>query len=187
MRAVLLALIAGALAAGCSTGSSGAASAGSTVSTKSDVGARQLARYRGHGIAFDYPAAWGRYRRGGVFTTMTSPIVDLSTQPMVDPCTHVGNRTTCGLPISHMRPGGVVVAWLTLGGFGVLMHRAPGSVQFRVVPGGCRDIGGSEIITAQVTARHHRAFFAAACLRAPGIAANERAFRAMARSAVATT
>ena len=168
-------------------GSGGAASGGSSVSTKSDVGARRLAHYRGHGIAFDYPAPWGRYERAGIFTTLTSPIVDLSTQPMVNPCTHVGNRTTCGLPIRHMRAGGVVVAWLAGGGFGVLMRHRPGSASFKILPGGCRDIGGDEIITAQVTARHHRLFFATACLRGPGIAANERAFRAMARSAVATS
>jgi hypothetical protein len=187
MRAVLLALIAGALAAGCSIDSGGASSGVSSSALKRDEGATRLAHYRGHGVAFDYPAAWGRYRRDGFFSTMTSPIVDLSTQPMVDPCTHVGNRTTCGLPVHHMQAGGVVVGWQTWGGFGVLMHRAPGSVQFRVLPGGCRDIGGDEIITAQVTARHHQLFLANACLRGPGIAANERAFRAMARSAVATT
>ena len=86
-----------------------------------------------------------------------------------------------------MRAGGVVVAWEAGGGFGVLMRRRPGSVSFKVLTGGCRDIGGDEIITAQVTARHHRLFLATACMRGPGIAANERAFRAMARSAVATS
>jgi hypothetical protein len=187
MRAVLLALVTVAVAAGCSIGSGGSATGGSIVSTKSDVGARALARYGGHGVAFDYPAAWGRYQRAGFFTTMTSPIVDMSTQPMVNPCTHAGHRTTCGIPVRRMHARGVVVTWQTWGGLGVLMHRRPASVSFKVLPGGCRDIGGDEIITAQVTARHHRVFLANACLRGPGIAVNERAFRRTARSAVATT
>jgi hypothetical protein len=70
------------LAAGCSLGSGAASSARAD---SADNTAR-LAHYRGHGIAFDYPAAWGRHRRAGFYTTMTSPIVDLSTQPTVDPC-----------------------------------------------------------------------------------------------------
>ncbi len=179
MRLVLVALVTAVVLAGCTIGSGGATT-GETTTT-------QLAHYAGHGVAFDYPATWGRYRRGGVYSTMTSPVVDLSTQPMADPCTHVGNRTTCGIPVHHMRAGGVVVMWQAWGGFGVLMHRPRGSVQVRVIRGGCRDIGGDEIITAQVPGRHHQVFLASACLRGPGIAANERAFRAMARSAVATT
>ena len=77
--------------------------------------------------------------------------------------------------------------WQAWGGFGVVMHRPAGSVQVRVIRGGCRDIGGDEIITAQIATRHPKVFLASACLRGPGLAANERAFRAMARSALATT
>jgi hypothetical protein len=187
MRAAIVAIATAAVAAGCSIGSGHSTSGGSSAGATTGEETTQLAHYRGHGVAFDYPAAWGRYRRGGVYTTMTSPIVDLSSQPMTDPCTHVGNRTTCGIPVHHIRAGGVVVMWQTWGGFGVVMHRPPGSVQVRVIRGGCRDIGGAEIITAQIATRHHRAFLASACLRGPGIAANERAFRAMARSALATT
>jgi hypothetical protein len=81
----------------------------------------------------------------------------------------------------------VVVLWQARGGFGVVMHRPPGSAQVRVIRGGCRDVGGDEIITAQIATRHRRVFLASACLLGPGIAANERAFRAIARSALATT
>jgi hypothetical protein len=181
MRAVLLVTVIGIVAAGCSLGSSGSSS---VVPTGESVAMTQLAHYRGHDIAFDYPAAWGRYRRSGFFTTMTSPIVDLSTQPMVDPCMTSGGTTRCGLPVHHMRPGGVVVVWWAGGGFTSRMLHLRRAVRIKVVRDGCRDIGGNEIITAQVAARHHQVFLASACLRGPGIAANERAFRAMARSAV---
>jgi hypothetical protein len=187
MRAAVLVVATAAVAAGCSIGSgaatSGRPSTGATTGAKTTL----LTHYRGHGVAFDYPATWGRYRRGGVYSTMTSPVVDLSTQHMVDPCTHVANRTTCALPVHHMRAGGVVVVWQAWDGFGALMHHPPGPVHVRVVRGGCRDIGGDEIIAAQIATRHHKVFLANACLRGPGIAANERAFRSMVRSAVATT
>jgi hypothetical protein len=181
MRAVLLATMIGVVAAGCTLDGRGSSS---VLPTRERVAMTQLAHYRGHGIAFDYPAAWGRYRRNGFFTTMTSPIVDLSTQPMADPCTNTGGTTRCSLPVHHMRPGGVTVVWWAGGGFTSRMLHLRRNVRIKVIRDGCRDIDGNEIITAQVAARHHQVFPASACLRRPGIAANERAFRAMARSAV---
>ena len=105
---------------------------------------------------------------------------------MVDPCTTTGATTRCGLPVRRMRPGGVVLVWWTGRGFTARMLHLRRAVRVRVLRGGCRDIGGDEIITAQIAAGHHEVFLASACLRGPGIAAHERAFRAMARSAVAT-
>jgi hypothetical protein len=182
MRAILVALVTAGLASAC-FGSAGGHSVASTTGGTT----APLTHYRGHGVAFDYPAAWGRYRRDGFFTTMTSPVVDLSTQPTVDPCIHTGSKTSCWFPVRHMRAGSVVVMWIRWEGPRTTTERPPRSVRVKVIPGGCRGIGGDEIIDAQITTRHHEAFYADACLRAPGLAANERAFRAMARSAVATT
>jgi hypothetical protein len=77
--------------------------------------------------------------------------------------------------------------WIRSEGPSTRAERPPRSVRVNVIPGGCRGIGGDEIIDAQITTRHHEAFYADACLRGPGLAANERAFRSMARSAVATS
>jgi hypothetical protein len=54
-------------------------------------------------------------------------------------------------------------------------------------PGYCRTVGGDESVSATATVRHRRTYSVGACPRGPGIAAGERAFRAMARSAVAMT
>ena len=65
---VLPATTIGVVAAGCSLGGTGSQTAPPT-------GARPgapppLAHFRGHGVAFDYPAPWGRHHRGG-FSTPT--------------------------------------------------------------------------------------------------------------------
>jgi hypothetical protein len=40
---------------------------------------------------------------------MTSGLVDLSTQPMVDPCRTRADGVGCNWPLAHLRPGGLVV------------------------------------------------------------------------------
>ena len=105
---------AAALSGGCTLGSApsthGASTAQPAPATQPDV--LQLVRletYRGHGITFTYPASW-RHRHRGFYSDMTSPIVDLGTQPMVDPCVHSGNSTSCWFPVRHLDRGGVVVS-----------------------------------------------------------------------------
>jgi hypothetical protein len=93
VRVILVALVTAGLASACFGSAGGHSVASTTVGTTAP-----LAHYRGHGVAFDYPAAWGRYRRDGFSTTMTSPVVDLSTQPTVAPCVHMGNATRCSFP-----------------------------------------------------------------------------------------
>lgn len=58
----------------------------------------RLTRYTGHGVTFTYPAAW-RYRNRGFYSMMTSPVVDLASQPTRNPCTEHG----CGFPVRRLR------------------------------------------------------------------------------------
>ena len=96
---------------------------------------------------------------------MTGPVIDLSAQPMVNPCTTSG----CGLPVRHLRPGGVVVVWET--GWPFVPPRKGKTVRVRVTRPGCRNVGGDEMIAALIVTRHHGSFLAGAYLRVPGVAA----------------
>jgi hypothetical protein len=100
---------------------------------------------------------------------------------MVNPCRHHGNITSCGLPIDHLRRGGVVVTWTVDGLPG--LPRAPGLHVTVTSPGFCRSVGGTQTIAAQLTTHKHTTLWVDACLRAPGLVANGRAVRAMLASA----
>jgi hypothetical protein len=141
----------------------------------------RLERYRGHGITFTYPATW-RYRHRGFYTSMTSPVVDLSTQPTVNPCVHHGSSTGCWFPVRHLQRGAVVVMWSTGGMFAPSLKPVPG-VHVRTLRRGCRRLGGGEEITATVVLRGGRVYQAAACLRGPDVALHEGEVRAMLASA----
>lgn len=139
--------------------------------------------YRGAGVTFTYPAAWSHHRRG-FMSTMTEGFVDLSSQAMVNPCQTHGRKTTCSWPIRRLRPGGVVVDWSTGGGLVAPGHLPPVGVQVKVLRDPfCRRIGGERTLSARIVLRGHRSYFAYACLRGPGVAANTEAFRAMLASA----
>jgi hypothetical protein len=170
-----------ALCGGCALGSPALTHAGSaSAPLPAKGGALEIVRvetYRGHGIVFTYPASW-RYRRRGFFSTMTSPVVDLASQPTSDPCTRRG----CWFPVRHLRPGAVVVMWEVGGGI-IPSHLPPAGVHVRVLPRGCRALGGEEELLARVVLRDGRIYAAAACLRGPDLAAHEGEVRAMFASA----
>lgn len=168
---VLLALAA-TLPAGCSFGTT-ALSTGAPSATQPP-----LATYSGHGITFTYPASW-RYRRRGVFTTMTSPVVDLASQPTRNPCT----PHRCWFPVRHLRPGAVVVMWEEGGDLIDPAHPPAVGVHAHVLRQGCRPLGGADELTASVVLDRGRIYEAYACLRGPNIAAHEREVRAMLASA----
>jgi hypothetical protein len=144
----------------------------------------QLAHLRRGGIAFEYPAAW-RYHRRGFLATMTEGLVDLSTQPMVNPCRRRGSSTRCGWPVRRLRPAGVVVVWDLFGGGPALMHPPPvGARVRRIRDGSCRAIGGAEALQGTVvTRRRHQIYDAFACIAAGHRTGNAAAFAAMVRSA----
>jgi hypothetical protein len=171
----LLAAIAG-LAAGCSLGSAASHTA------PPGIVAPPLSHYRGNGIAFSYPAAWGHHRHG-FYSMETDGIIDLSTQRMVDPCRPAGNGHTCGWPLHTLHPGGVVVTWTTGGDIDPAALPTAGTTVKVTRPGDCRSIGGGETLLARLVTSRRSVFSVAACLRAPGLAANQREFRAMLASA----
>ena len=75
----MLLALAATLPAGCSFGS--AAMSGGRPATHPPAATRpELTTYRGHGVTFTYPAAW-RYHHSGFYATMTSPVIDLASQP----------------------------------------------------------------------------------------------------------
>jgi hypothetical protein len=180
VRTILLASLMLALTAGCSLGTAGGG--GSSPATVAPNALVPVVRYRGQGIAFAYPVAWS-HRGPGFSTNMNGPVVDLSSQPLVNPCRHHGTTTVCGWPVDHMRHGAVVVSWRT-GGMVAISQLSPPGFSMKVDrPGTCRSLGGDATIVARVVTRTHTDFLVTACLRGPGIAAEERAVRAMLASA----
>jgi hypothetical protein len=177
MRSLLLMAAMAVFAAGCSLGSSGSHADSASGHPAPTV------HFHGGGVAFSYPAAWSQHRPG-YLSTASDGIVDLSTQRLVNPCRRHGNVTTCDLPIGHLMPGGVVVTWTI-----DELPRPPSElplpgVHIRVsTPGYCRRIGADESVMARIVTPRHELLWIDACLRAPGLAANERAVRAMLASA----
>ncbi len=186
-RALLTAALVTLAATGCSSGSAGQTSGSSAASSQrgNDIA---LASYRGHGIVFAYPLAWS-HRRPGYMSPETQGFVDLSTQPMIDPCDTRGTTTSCGWPLLHLRPGGVVVTWTADYMPGLSIRRPRQGIHLTVAhPGYCRAFGATETVTvtARVVTPKHDVFLVNACLRAPGVASGERALRAMLASAHTT-
>ena len=141
----------------------------------------RLAHYRGHGVAFTYPAAWS-YQHSGVTTQMTSPVIDLSTQPMGDPC---HGKLGCGWPVTRLRPGGVVL--MVFSG-GSLVPATSTSRTIREYRGDrlgalAASIGCDSVLVGDYKTPSFGQLSFSACFRAPGLAAHEREFRAMLASA----
>jgi hypothetical protein len=114
---------------------------------------------------------------------MTSGLVDLSTQPMIDPCRKRRDGFSCDWPLAHLRPGGVVVRW-TEGGMLVAGHLPRPGLHVQVTrPGYCSRIGADETFSARLVTRSRGEFLVDACLRAPGLARSEATLRAMLSSA----
>jgi hypothetical protein len=178
MRGVLLLCVLCGVLAGCSSGS------GSDPGNAAEPSG--LSVFTGHGLRFAYPANW-RYRHAGFRTTMTDPIVDLGSQPLTDPC---AGRDGCGFPVRLLRPGAVVVMVQSFGAF----TGRPGKSIRRVPPNGgaginrlhCDDALVASWVTDQWDGSVRRGISFDACFRAPGIARNERAFRAAVKSARTT-
>lgn len=175
MRTAVLVVMIG-FAAGCSLGSSETQAMHPTPFRITD--------YRGGGVGFLYPDAW-RYRVGnpGVTGTIASGIVDFATQPMHARCHTFGNTTSCSFPIGRLKPGGVFVAWIADYETSRAHPPSPGSHVEVTTPGLCSRMGATETVAARVVTRTHATYTVQACLRSPGVAAGERAVRAMVASA----
>ena len=146
-----------------------------------------LLKYSGSGLSFSYPAAWTAYA-GKPAELHFNPLVYLSTQPVHDPCSTHGNETTCGLPVGHLQPGGVLVVWEVNGipamglgpGTRIRVDGHPASLVD--TPGGeCRKIGADRTIDVAIETRNPPSPFTylTACLREPGVDENVRNVKAL--------
>jgi hypothetical protein len=113
---------------------------------------------------------------------MTSPVIDLSSQPTRNPCTKHG----CWFPVRHLRPGAVAVVWDEGGGLIDPSRPPTAGVHLHVLPHECRALGGGDEWTAQVVLRGGRIYDVLACFRGPDIATHEAEVRAMLGSAKRT-
>ena len=162
-----------ALASACGGGGGGTAKAAESP---------QLLTYRGGGLTFRHPAAWTAYPFRWAGELHFRPLVYLSTQPVHDPCSTHGNTTSCGLPVSHLRPGGVLVIWEVNGipamGLGPGARiRVGGHPATRVVTRGgiCKKIGADRTMGVVVATSPTPSplTYLTACLRGPNLAQNE--------------
>lgn len=140
----------------------------------------QLRQYSSSGLSFSYPAAWTAYA-GKPAELHFDPLVYLSTQPVHNPCSTHGNETTCGLPVGHLQPGGVLVVWERNGipamglGPGTRIRVDGHAASMVDTPGGeCRKIGADRTIDVTVETSPPPAplTYLTACLREPGVAGN---------------
>jgi hypothetical protein len=156
-----------------------------------------LATYTGSGLSFSYPAAWTAAKP--VLPTVGlhfNPLVYLSTQPVHAPCSTKGNTTSCGFPVDHLQPGGVLITWETNGL--LAMGLGPGT-QLQVgghpaarqekTRGECRTIGADRTIDVAIathTLPSALTYFTA-CLRGPGLAQAEQSVDALLASTTFTS
>jgi hypothetical protein len=118
------------------------------------------------------------------------PMLYLSTQPGHNPCRQAGNVTSCGWPVDHLAPGGVLVMVENEGFPGLMLPkrtgtslRLDGRPAKRVVtrPGDCRTIGADETVSIEI-ARPQVAdnlTSVTACLRGPNLVDHERELDAL--------
>ena len=147
-----------------------------------------LVKYSDSRLSFSYPSAWTAYPYSGHGELHFQPIVYLSTQPVHEPCSTQGNTTTCGFPVGHLQAGGVLITWQVNGipamglGPGSRIHVGGHPASLTDTAGGeCRRIGADRTIDVAVeTSPPPSAFtYLTACLRGPGVAANERSVKAL--------
>jgi hypothetical protein len=152
--------------------------------------APQQARYHDEVLTFDRPAAWTPHRYQ-VFSSFSSAIVYLSNQPLHDPCARTrlpggALQISCGHPITHLAPGGVLIEWTRESRPNWKLSDAPGVEQqiagrpSRLAirrPGRCANLGADETILAFISRASGNWYQLQACLRGPGLASNERQVR----------
>jgi hypothetical protein len=160
-----------------------------------DIGAtashRQVQKYSGPYVTFNYPPAWKALRFRRPLELHSFPLVYLSTQAIHSPCSTRGNETTCGWPVKSLKPGGVLAVWqfpyappcpgCTSGTAGTQLQVGGRNATRKVTRGGaCRAIGADR--TIEVTIENSGAPQFMACLRGPGLAQSERRVDAMLES-----
>jgi hypothetical protein len=148
-----------------------------------------LAQYNGSGLNFSYPTAWTAYKPALPTVALHfNPLVYLSTQPVHAPCSTKGDTTTCGFPVDHLRPGGVLVTWETNGllamglgpGTQIQVDGHPAARQEKT-GGECRTIGADRTIDVAIETKSlpSALTYVTACLRGPGLAQAEKSVDAL--------
>jgi hypothetical protein len=146
-----------------------------------------LHRYSNGGLSFRYPSSWkvGQFNDASSFS---ASIVDLSNQKMHSPCKSTkvpgGTSSSCGWPLTRLRPNGVLVEWSDNGfpdpqgsppALGPGLSRTVDGRAARIqitLPGVCKSIGGQESVDV-IIARDvpDNTYSLTACLRGPGLKA----------------
>jgi hypothetical protein len=143
-----------------------------------------LASFHNAFVEFRYPTAWAAAQPPLQAALHVHPIIYLSVQPTGNPCRTTGAETSCGWPISRLRPGGVLVVWENRGYPGWSLASVPGA-PIRVGgrrahrqisrPGTCAAIGGDETVEIAIERPLADNWTAVtACLRKPNLVARER-------------
>jgi hypothetical protein len=146
----------------------------------------RISHYSQNPLSFAYPASWtvAHYDERTSFSDL---IVELSSQPMHDPCapTSTGSRHVCLFPVTELRDDAVLVEWSGNGFPGWTIEKAPGVTQTigsrpaRVQisrPGTCHSIGAQETITAFIAMKVPDNYYSfTACIRGPDVTATARA------------
>lgn len=156
-----------------------------------------LTTYTTPGLSFSYPAAWTASKPILPAVSLHfNPLVYLSTQPVHAPCSTKGNTTSCGFPVDHLQPGGVLVTWETNGllamglgpGTAIQVDGHPAARQ-ETTGGECRRIGADRTIDVAVathTLPSALTYFTA-CLRGPGLGEAEKSVDALLASTTFTS
>jgi hypothetical protein len=163
-----------ALTSGCGGGSE--ARAGSTDAS--------LLKYSNSVLSFTYPAAWTAYPSRSSGELHFHPLVFLSTQALHDPCSTHGNTTSCGFPVRHLQPGGVLAFWQVSGmpatglgpGSRVKVGGLP-AARSDAAGGACRRIGADRTVDVAVQTSGplpSPLTYFTACLRGPNLALAEK-------------
>jgi hypothetical protein len=131
------------------------------------------------------------------FSSFTSLIGYLSTEPLHDPCdttrTPSWVTTSCAAPLDHLRSGGVFIQWRSWGMPGLRLANERGipqtidGHQARVFTGtadvGCAGLGGDVSVDAAIVQQtmnsHDQLLEMSACLRGPGTQQRQAAVQLM--------
>jgi hypothetical protein len=144
-----------------------------------------LLKYSDSNISFTYPAVWRASQPTGPSELHFQPIVYLSTQQVGNPCSLRGNVTSCGWPIKHLGPGGVLALWQVPYSAGVPLGTPEGTQitvggrqawRTETAGGSCRQIGADRTIEVTVPSN---SISLTVCLRGPNVAQSERRVAAL--------
>jgi hypothetical protein len=131
--------------------------------------------FRNAYVTFRYPASW-HLRQWRPTGGALRYAVWLSNVRLRSPCRRTGASTTCSEPLRRLPPRTVYVSWTLSMTPGFTGRPVPLSIEH---PGGCRRLGGGETISEGLAG----GTFIEACVRGPGLAADEREVQAMLASA----